>query len=113
MSPVKQIAIIGSLTALLLALLYGAWVRANKESRAREAFAEEMTQEADEQIDFYAAGILNHQLVIVPEHADHAPGGQVDCDAIIDGLVLDKRTLAALQRKGFRSLRCGTRELSS
>lgn len=106
-------AVIGFSCVLFLVLLYGAWVRADTESRARGAFAEEMTQDSGEEIIFYASGLLNKQLTIVPEYAEFGPSGPVTCDAIVDNFIQDKHAMSEIQQKGFTSLRCGKREARS
>ena len=106
----KHAALVFSSVALILVLLYGAWIRADADSRVRGEFAEKLTEATDEEIAFYASGMFGKRLVIVPEYADHEPGGQVDCDAVVDQLVLDKKTMSEIHRKGFTSIQCGERE---
>ncbi len=52
----KHAAVIFSSVGLLLVLLFGAWMRADAESRKREDFANELTEESDDNIAFYASG---------------------------------------------------------
>jgi hypothetical protein len=110
---VKHAAIGVSAVVLLLAVLYCAWVRADAKSRERGAFAEEMTQGADEHIIFYASGPLNKQLTIVPEYAEFGPSGQADCDSLVDYLIHDENAMPEIKQKGFTSLRCGDRQVQS
>jgi hypothetical protein len=77
----------------------------------RGEFADKLTAEFDENIAFYASGPFGKRLVIIPEYADHEPGGQVDCDTIVSQLVVDKKAMSVIQGKGFTSIRCGTREV--
>lgn len=109
----KHVAIGLSSVALLVVLLYGAWVRADTESRERGAFAEEMTQGSEEETIFYASGPLNKQLTIIPEFAEFGPSGQAECDSLVDSLIHDKKAMSEIQQKGFTSLRCGEREVRS
>ena len=109
----KHAAIGFSSVALLLVLLYGAWVRADMDSRERGVFAEEMTQGSDEHIIFYASGPLNKQLTIVPEYAEFGPSGQADCDSLVDYLIHDENAMPEIKQKGFTSLRCGDRQVQS
>ena len=110
----KHAAIGFSSVALLLALLYGAWVRADKESREPGALAEEMTQGSEEVVIFYASGPLNKQLTIVPRYAEFGPSGQADCDDdVVDYLIHDDKAMSEIQQKGFTSLRCDEREVRS
>ena len=106
----KHAALVFSSIALAIVLIYGAWVRADKDSRARGEFAEGLTEGNDEEICFYASGLFGKRLVIIPEYADHEPGGQDDCDALVDRLVLDKKAMSEIHRKGFTSIQCGERE---
>lgn len=106
----KHAAVVILSVALILVLLYGAWIRADADSRARGEFAEGLTEGTDEEICFYASGLFGKRLVIVPEYADHEPGGQDVCDALVDRLVLDKKTMSEIHRKGFTSIQCGERE---
>jgi hypothetical protein len=99
--------------ALVLVLLFGAWVRADADGRMRGEFAEKLTADNDEEIAFYASGLFGKRLMIVPEYADHEPGGQVDCDAIVDWLVIDKKEMSDIHAKGFTSIHCGARAVSS
>ncbi|MGH9699933.1 MAG: hypothetical protein ACRD5R_11570 [Candidatus Acidiferrales bacterium] len=107
----KHAAIGFSSAALLLIVLYGAWVRADKDSRERGEFAAQMSGSFDEHIFFYAAGPLNKQLTIVPEYAEFGPSGQVSCDWIVDDLIQNHQAMSELQQKGFTSLRCGERQV--
>ena len=109
----KHAAIGFSSVALLLLLFYGAWVRADTESRERRAFAEELTQGSEEEVIFYASGPLSKQLTIVPEYAEFGPSGQADCDGVVDYLIHDEKAMSNLQQKGFTSLRCGERQVQS
>jgi hypothetical protein len=112
-SGVKHAAIGVSSVALLVVVLYGAWVRVDTESRERVAFAAEMTRGANEHIIFYSSGPLNKQLTIVPEYAEFGPSGQVDCDGIVDYLIHDQNAMPEIKQKGFTSLRCGDRQVQS
>ena len=98
---------------MLLVLFYGAWVRADTESRERGVFAEQITQRSDEHVVFFASGPLNKQLTIVPEYAEFGPSGQADCDGVVDYLMQDEKAMSEIQQKGFTSLRCGEREVRS
>jgi hypothetical protein len=109
---VKHAAIVFSSVALILVLLCSAWIRADADSRMRGEFAEMLTQEYGEDVVFYASGMFGKRLTIVPEYADHEPGGQVDCDQVIFPLILDKETMSEFHRKGFTSIQCGVREIS-
>ncbi len=107
----KHAAVVFSSITLLLVLLYGAWARADADSRMRGEFAEKLTEDNDEEIAFYASGPFGKRLVIIPEYADHEPGGQDDCDYVVDRLVLNKETMSEIHRKGFISIQCGQREV--
>jgi len=107
----KYAAIIFSSVGLLLVLIFGAWMRADTESRKREGFANELTEESDDNVAFYASGMFGTKLVIIPEYADHEPGGQVACDAIVDWLIYDKKRISEIHAEGFTSIKCGTREV--
>lgn len=109
----KRAAICFSSAALLVGVLYGAWVRPDADSRERGAFAAEMTRGAEEHIVFYASGPLNKQLTMVPECAEFGPSGQVDCDAIVDDLIHDEKAMSEVKQKGFTSVRCGERQVQS
>lgn len=108
---VKHAGVVFSSIALTLLLLCGAWVQADADSRIRREFADKLTQDANEEIDFYASGLFGRRLVIIPDYADHEPGGQVDCDSIVDWLVIDKKEISEIRAKGFTSIQCGTREI--
>jgi|SRR5208282_717727 len=105
----KHAAVIFSSVGLLLVLLYGAWVRADADSRMRGKFAEQLTEDSDGEIAFYASGMFGKSLVIIPEYADHEPD-QVACDTIVDWLVVDKNRMSEIHAQGFTSIQCGTRE---
>lgn len=98
------------LAALLLCV---GWARADEAGRARGEYADKLTEDNDEEIAFYAAGLFGKRLVIVPQYADHEAGGQAECDAIIDSLVVDQKRISTIRAEGFTSIRCGAREIHS
>jgi hypothetical protein len=110
---VKHALVIVFSAALLFAVAGDVWIRADAAGRAGEEFTHELTERFDEEIAFYPSGTFGKQLMVVPEYADHAPGGQADCDVLVDLLILDKKTMAELDHKGFTSIRCGVREVSA
>jgi hypothetical protein len=110
---VKHALVIVLSAALLFAAASDVWVRADTAGRAREEFTHELTERFDEKIAFYPSGTFGKRLMVVPEYADHAPGGQADCDELVDLLILDKKTMAELDHKGFTSIRCGIRDVAA
>jgi hypothetical protein len=106
----KHAALIFSSVILIVVLSCSLWIRADADSRMRGEFADKLT-EFDEDIAFYASGPFGKRLVIIPEYADHEPGGQADCDAVLSQLVLDKKAMSVIEGKGFTSIRCGTKEV--
>jgi hypothetical protein len=108
---VKHALVIVLSAALLFAVAGALWVRVDAAARAREEFTNELTERFDEEIAFYSSGTFGQRLMVVPEYADHAPGGQADCDVLVDLLILDKKTMAEVNHRGFTSIRCGVREV--
>jgi hypothetical protein len=108
----KRAWIIYTSIALASVLLCVGWARADESGRMRGEYADKLTQDNDEEIAFYASGLFGKRLTIVPQYADHEAGGQAECDAIIDSLLVDRGRMAAVLAKGFTSIQCGAREVN-
>lgn len=93
---------------LIAVVFFGAlfyfWVHLDEQSRHRREVVESMNTEENQPFYFHAEGLRSDVLVIQSVE----PAGNVEDDAVLDGLVQDSEAVADLQSEGFTEIRSGS-----
>lgn len=86
---------------LFVALFVGAGIRTNDAANARQRFAEGWSSDSAQ---FVAVGLTGSTL-----HAALPVATQVECDAYVDYVLVDREVVLQLKAAGFQRVSCGQR----